>query len=348
MDLIDNGYLKPYYKHIIASAKNKLEDDGVFTVLDTVVDGFTVKSDWPGMAVVVIDENAPYDGGRRQIPSIISVDGNDYDVVMTYVKKNAPYCYGTSFILPDNGSTVCLEGRIGSSIGTGTAHVGLLCNKSNPIFSCRNYNLYSKDFTEVYHYNGEVDRVGTLNGPTLEDSLKVIHEKACCAFVWDVLRLPDGLKLIEDDAFKYASVNTIDFGLSLPTIDGGVPSFLEQFCYPPKKIKLNRLQKDIPQNYIPSNYRKFWSLILKAPELCDKPSLPETIRVTDVITDEVITLLIHDIENYKSANREVYDGIINTTLIRLKDTPSRIEHYVEVYEPIDLVKTKIKEASVYF
>ena len=49
MDLIDNSYLKPYYKHIIASAKNKLEDDGVFTVLDTVVDGFTVKSDWPGI-----------------------------------------------------------------------------------------------------------------------------------------------------------------------------------------------------------------------------------------------------------------------------------------------------------
>ena len=49
MDLIDNSYLKPYYKHIIASAKNKLEDDGVFTVLDTVVDGFTVKSDWRGI-----------------------------------------------------------------------------------------------------------------------------------------------------------------------------------------------------------------------------------------------------------------------------------------------------------
>lgn len=135
--------------------------------------------------------------------------------------------------------------------------------------------------------------------------------------------------------------------MSLPTIDGGVPSFLKQFCSPPKKIKLNRLQKDIPQNYIPSKYRKFGSLILKAPELCDKPSLPETIRVTDVTTDEVITLLIHDIENYKSANREVYDGIINTTLIRLKDNPSRIEH-VEVYEPIDLVETKIKEASVCF
>ena len=189
-----------------------------------------------------------------------------------------------------------------------------------------------------------MDCVGTLNGPTLEDSLKVIHEKACYAFVWDVLRLPDGLKLIEDDAFKYATVNTIDFGLSLPTIDGGVPSFLEQFCHLPKKIKLNRLQKDIPQNYIPSNYRKFERLVLKAPELCDKPSLPETIRVTDVTTDEVITLLIHDIENYKSANREVYDGIINTTLIRLKD----IEPYVEVYEPIDLVETKIKEASVCF
>ena len=106
---------------------------------------------------------------------------------------------------------------------------------------------------------------------------------------------------------------------------------------------MNRLQKDIPQNYIPSNYRKFWSLILKAPELCDKPSLPGTIRVTDVTTDEVITLLVRDIENYTSVEREVYDGMISTTRIRLKETPSRIENYVEVYEPIELVDIKIKQ-----
>ena len=107
-------------------------------------------------------------------------------------------------------------------------------------------------------------------------------------------------------------------------------------------LRANRLAKDLTCR-CSSGLIKFNSLIVKAPEFCNKKSADGVMYVTDIRTDNVIEVPIKDIDGFAAQPREVYSGTIESTVIVLKEDSSVPGDggLIQVYEDLKTVLSKV-------